>query len=242
MIAKTFSVPACLVCGILIAGGLFAADDPPAPVPPTKYTYIKDSPDPARVGKPPLAPMKFTFVDSADPSAAAIAQYGYRKIDEIGTLLVTEVDHELATSETSEAVAVLHLKNLELPKPVPGKPTITAIKRTSLLLRNPLNAPDAADEAALEMIHNQLMDDRSPDKMLVQRVEHAGMPDEWRVYRPIAALPSCLACHGDPKTFRPGVKEALDRLYPEDKANDYAASEYRGVIRVSVAPAAPTAK
>jgi len=88
------------------------------------------------------------------------------------------------------------------------------------------------------------MADQTPDKMLVQKIEQAGMPVEWRVYRPIAASQSCLSCHGDPKTFRPGVKEALDYLYPEDKAINYGAQEYRGVLRVSIeaAAAAPAKK
>ena len=72
----------------------------------------------------------------------------------------------------------------------------------------------------------------------MQKIEQPGQPVEWRVYRPIASTPACLACHGDPDKFRPGVKEALDRLYPHDKAVDYSAQEWRGVIRVSLTPAA----
>ena len=74
--------------------------------------------------------------------------------------------------------------------------------------------------------------------MLVQKTEMPGHPVEWRVYRPIASSKSCLACHGDPSKFSPGVKEALDRMYPEDKALDYSAQEWRGVIRVTLVPAA----
>ena len=178
-----------------------------------------------------------TFVTGSE--ANQIAQYGFKMIEQIGGLMIAEVNRELANREISEAVSVMHLKSLELPKPVAGKPTIKAIKRTSLLIRDPRNAPDAADTAALNKIHEQLMADQTPDKMLVQKIERAGQPIEWRVYRPIAASQSCLACHGDPKTFRPGVKAALDLLYPEDKAVEYGAKEWRGVIRVSLtAPAA----
>ena len=180
-----------------------------------------------------------TFVIGGDETANKIAQYGFKMIEQIGGLMIAEVNRELANREISEAVSVMHLKSMELPKPVAGRPTITAIKRTSLLIRDPLNAPDAADTAALNKIHSQLMADQLPDKMLVQKIERAGQPVEWRVYRPIGASQSCLACHGDPKTFRPGVKTALDLLYPEDKAVDYSVREWRGIIRVSMtAPAA----
>jgi hypothetical protein len=73
--------------------------------------------------------------------------------------------------------------------------------------------------------------------MLVQRVDRPGKPVEWRVYRPIATSKSCLVCHGDPTKFRPEVKAALDHLYPQDKAVDYQAQEFRGVLRVSLAEA-----
>jgi hypothetical protein len=69
----------------------------------------------------------------------------------------------------------------------------------------------------------------------VQKIAPPDQPVEWRVYRPIATTQSCLACHGDPANFKPGVKEVLDRLYPGDKAIDYSRQEYRGVLRVSLA-------
>ena len=226
------------MAGLLVAARLGAADTPAVQPAPPSVTYV-EAPDAAAAGKPALAPMNFTFVDSDDAAIADIVQYGSRTIERIGSMMISQVKHELAENDTSVAVSIMHLKNLELPAPVAGKPTITAIKRTSLLLRDPHNAPDAADKAALDKIHTQLMNDESPSKILVQKIEQPGQPVEWRVYRPIAALPACLACHGDPKTFRPGVKDALDRLYPEDKAVDYATQEYRGVLRVSVAAAIP---
>ena len=237
MKATQFSVLSVLSGGLMLAG-LSAADKAPPPAP-TKITYFDGETVPS--GTNPGGAI-YTFVDSADPAAAQIAQLGYRTIDQIGSLLIDEVKRELATKETSLAVSIMHLKTMELPKPMAGQPGITAIKRTSLMLRDPNNAPDGADWAALDKIHKQLMADQSPDKMLVQRIVQPGKPVEWRVYRPIATSQSCLACHGDPKTFRPGVKEALDQQYPEDKAIDYSAQEWRGVIRVSITPAAEPAK
>ncbi len=239
MKATNYSMLGILSGGLMLVG-LSAAEKVPAkPAAPTTITYF-DGETIAGGTKPDGA--VYTFVDSADPAAAEIAQFGYNAIDRIGGMLIAEVKHELATKETSLAVSVMHLKGMELPKPVAGQPTITAIRRTSLMLRAPVNAPDGADQAALDRIHKQLMADQSPDKMLVQRIEQSGKPVEWRVYRPIAASQACLACHGDPKTFSPGVKEALDQQYPEDKAIDYSAHEWRGVIRVSVAPATSAAK
>lgn len=213
----------------LITAGLFAQDAAKA------VTYTDSAKVPA--GTKPTGAV-YTFVDGADPAVAEIAQAGYKAIDQVGTKLINETTRELATKDTALAVAVLHLKGLELPKPVPGQPKITAVKRTSLHIRNPANTPDGADRAALLKISDQLTDEGAAAKMLVQKIEQAGKPVEWRVYRPIAVSKSCLACHGDATKFAPGVKEALDQQYPMDQATDYSAQSWRGVIRVSVEPAA----
>ena len=219
-------------CMVLAVRSL-AADTAKTTTEPT-ITYL-DIPAPAAKSDGSTA----TFITGGDATATQIAQYGFKMIEQIGSMMIAEVNRELANREISEAVSIMHLKTMELPKSAAGRPTITAIKRTSLLIRDPRNAPDASDTAALNKIHEQLMADQTPDKMLLQKIERAGQPVEWRVYRPIAASQSCLACHGDPKTFRPGVKAALDLLYPEDKAVEYGAKEWRGIIRVSLtAPAA----
>lgn len=224
-----FSLVVCLV----LSARSTAADAKPAATEPTITYFDATAPAAAKADGSTA-----TFVTGGDATTDQIAQYGFKMIEQIGGLMIAEVNRELANQEIAQAVSILHLKTMELPKPVAGKPVVTAIKRTSLLIRDPRNAPDAADTAALNRIHEQLMADQSPDKMLVQKIERAGQPVEWRVYRPIGASQSCLACHGDPKTFRPGVKEALDLLFPEDKAVDYGAREWRGIIRVSLtAPA-----
>jgi len=221
-----------VVCLVLVARSA-AADAGPVTTEPTITYFDATAPAAAKTDGSAV-----TFVTGGDATTDQIAQYGFKMIEQIGGLMIAEVNRELANQEIAQAVSILHLKPMELPKPVAGKPVVTAIKRTSLLIRDPRNAPDAADTAALNKIHEQLMADQSPDKMLVQKIERAGQPVEWRVYRPIGASQSCLACHGDPKTFRPGVKEALDLLFPEDKAVDYGAREWRGIIRVSLtAPA-----
>lgn len=179
------------------------------------------------------------FVQPDDPEAAALAQFGSRLIERVGGLLVAEVNRELANKEVVDTIDVMHLKQLELPKTAPGQPKVTAIRRTSLMLRDPANTPDAADLAAMERIHQQLMNNEAPDKLIVQKIERKDQPVEWRISRPIATTQSCLACHGDPEKFAPAVREVIERRYPSDKAIDYSKQEYRGVLRVSlIAPEA----
>ena len=225
---------------VLLTASAFAADAPSAaPLAPVKILDFYDNESLPPGPRPDGA--IYTFMDSTATNVVGLANYGSRVIENVGKQLVDETTRELATKETRQAVSVLHLKGLELPKDVPGRPKVTAIKRTSLMLRDPRNAPDGADAAALKRIRDQLLAGDAPDKVIVQKIEMPGKPLEWRVYRPIAASKSCLACHGDPSKFSPGVKEALDSLFPDDKAVDYAAQEWRGVLRVTLVPP-PAAK
>lgn len=177
--------------------------------------------------------MRFAWAPEDDPMTATTRSAGERLIDRIGGALLVEVERTLATKGLDEAVELLHLKSLAPPKPVAGKPRVTAIKLTSFRVRAPKNTPDAADFAALDIVRIALQSGEAPPKVLVQKVENPGVPTEWRVYRPIAVNPQCLLCHGDVESLQPQVRYLLERHYPEDRATGYQAWEWRGLIRVS---------
>jgi len=218
----------------IFAAGLTATAQTPAPAP-AKPEFFDDAN--SVVKGTSMGDAKFAFVDPTDPAVKTVSTAGYNEIARVGGMMVSQVNEALVNDDIAAAVSTMHLKDYTLPKPVAGKPVITAVKRTSLMIRDVANTPDAADAAALEKIHQQLMNDEKIDSIIVQRVDRPNQPTEWRVYRPIATTKSCLVCHGNPSTFRPEVKAALDHLYPLDKAVDYQAQEFRGVIRVSVAEA-----
>ncbi len=179
---------------------------------------------------------KFTWIDAADPAAAAIRQVAEPVIQQAGYRMLSEVSRVLANQGAEAGIDQLHLKAWKFPVAAPGQPRITAVKRTSLRIRNPVNLPDNADLAALLSIQTALADGNTPPSVLVQRVEAAGpAPAEWRVYRPMITTTACLACHGPVDSLAPAVRVKLERIYPSDKATAYAANEWRGVIRVSLA-------
>jgi len=162
-------------------------------------------------------------------------------IQQVATNMTGEVQQLLATKGAEAAIDLVHLQNLKLPAAAAGKPQVITVKRTSLRVRQPTNVPDSADLAALLSIQTELMDGNSPPKLLIQQVEAAGSsPAEWRVYRPIGVSAQCLACHGPVASLSEGVRARLAKLYPEDKAVDYAPSDWRGVIRVSIVVPADT--
>lgn len=185
---------------------------------------------------------KFTWVDAADPTVAEIRRVADPLIQQTGNRMLSEVNRVLTKKGAEAGIDDLHLKEWKLPAATPGQPRVTAVKRTSLRVRNPASLPDNADLAALLSIQTAMADGNTPPSVLVQRVEAAaGLPAEWRVYRPMITTAACLVCHGPVDSLTPGVKAKLERLYPGDKATEYRANEWRGVIRVSIVDAEQSA-
>ena len=178
------------------------------------------------------------FVADDAPEAADIRAQGENAINRLAITLVREVTNAVAKDGAEAAVDVCHLKNLTTTKGViDGLPRITAVKKTSLRLRSPANAPDAADQLALEQFKQQMDNGDAPSPILIQRVEPAGGAPEWRVYKPLGVAPKCMLCHGDSADQSPGLRAKLAKLYPTDLAAGYSTGEWRGVLRVTVAEA-----
>ena len=104
------------------------------------------------------------------------------------------------------------------------------LKRTSFRYRNPLNAPDQAEEEALLHFEDALAAGESSPATYVQRVS----PDEYRFYRALYLGEVCLQCHGDPDSMDAAVLSAIRERYPGDLAVGYEAGDFRGVVRVTV--------
>lgn len=78
------------------------------------------------------------------------------------------------------------------------------LKQTSLLPRNPANAPDVFERAALE----QFADSSHPREQVISEV--VAKEKSLRLLFPLYATRGCLACHGEPK----GVKDKTG--YPKE--------------------------
>lgn len=180
------------------------------------------------------------FVDAESPEFSEIRAHGDRAITRVGYSLVTEVTSAVAKDGTEAAVEVCHLKALPLTgEIIAGMPRITAVKRTSLKLRNPANAPDSAEALALEVYRKKIAADLDPPKMLLQRIDQPGAKPEWRLYRPVVVMQQCLVCHGPAENQSSALRDTLRKRYPTDEATGYRVGEWRGLIRVSVAEPAP---
>ncbi|MDI1247539.1 MAG: DUF3365 domain-containing protein [Lacunisphaera sp.] len=182
------------------------------------------------------AETRLTFIDPAAPEAAAIRQAGEAASAIIATRLVTELTAALGAGGPEKAVDVCHTKALPLTNaPLPAQPQVVAVKRSSLRLRNPANAPDAAERAALDHVAALIAGGRPAPAVLVQKIETAGIAaPEWRLYRSIGVQAACLTCHGSPTDQTPALRALLQERYPADAATGYAVGDWRGLIRVTV--------
>lgn len=100
-----------------------------------------------------------------------------------------------------------------------------SIRRTSLKVRNPKNAPDEMDRQVLENL-------ASAEELPASHVEWS--PGAARFYKPLVMQEICLKCHGDPATYPAELTTALAELYPSDQASGYRLGDLRGVIRVDI--------
>ncbi len=183
---------------------------------------------------------RMTWVDPDAPEVATIRTLGEAATAALAKRLVGELTAALAQGGPEAAVDVCHIKALPLTAArVPEHPRISAAKRTSLKLRNPANAPDAAERAALAEVAARLARGEKPPAVLVQRIEIPASPrPEWRVYRPVMIQPACLACHGPTETQSTALRAKMHARYPHDAATGYRDGEWRGLMRVTVeAPA-----
>jgi len=178
------------------------------------------------------------WIDPGEPRVASALAAGQAAADELVRTLQAEVTRAVAAGGPTGAVAACQLKALPLTADVAAAhaPAVTAVKRTALKLRNPANAPDSAEQAALDRIAALVARGAPLPSVLIQELASPGQPAELRFYRPLIVAKGCLACHGDPAKFPPDLKAVLAARYPADSATGYRENDWRGLLRVSLKP------
>ncbi len=114
--------------------------------------------------------------------------------------------------------------NRELPEGV-------KVKRISLRYRNPVDAPKEDEAKVLQALH--LL--RDTGVILPGHILQKTGPHSYKFYKPITINKGvCLNCHGDVALMKPGVKRALARLYPGDRATGYRLGNLRGAVVTTI--------
>ncbi len=104
------------------------------------------------------------------------------------------------------------------------------MKQTSLRLRNPKNAPDTWESAALEMFEDPDYPIGSPYTEIVEL--NGG--EAYRFIKPVYIGKECLRCHGERETVREDILEYLETHYPQDMTTGYKIGDLRGGISVTI--------
>ncbi len=103
------------------------------------------------------------------------------------------------------------------------------IKRTSLKVRNPQNAPDSLEKELLESLSALLNSGKTLPSGVV-----AFPNNQQRFYKTVQMEMACLQCHGDPKIINERVRKEITAVYPDDMAIGYKEGELRGIISITV--------
>jgi hypothetical protein len=115
------------------------------------------------------------------------------------------------------------------------------VRRVSLRLRNPADAPDPWEAGVLKTWDKAHKKQPLLPETEKSEVVKEGGREYLRYMKPIVIPgPLCLSCHGDPATMSSQVKTKLAELYPEDQATGHKVGDLRGAISVKI-PLAPAA-
>lgn len=106
------------------------------------------------------------------------------------------------------------------------------VARTALKVRNPDNAPDDFERAALEEFAAAISGGAEPGKLEKTAVVDQ---DGKKLFRYMKAIPMmekpCMACHGG--DIKPEVSAKITELYPQDEATGFKPGELRGAFSIT---------
>jgi Protein of unknown function (DUF3365) len=107
------------------------------------------------------------------------------------------------------------------------------VGRVGTRVRNPLNSPNAWQQAALDEFAIRMARGEKLDGMETWKVVEEGGNPTLLYAKAIGVQPLCLTCHGAPDDIPDDVKARLKADYPNDKAVGYSLGELRGAVVIS---------
>jgi hypothetical protein len=142
----------------------------------------------------------------------------------LGSQLTAELSEALSAGGPAQAIAVCKDRAPQIAAEL-SRQSGARVGRVSRRFRNPANAPEPWQIAALQRFEAEIAEGSTPADYLHISSEAA------RYMKPIRIQPLCLVCHGD--TLSAEVRTLLDAHYPHDQARGYQAGELRGAFTVS---------
>jgi hypothetical protein len=163
------------------------------------------------------------------PTADALAERSRALAEQLGGALREELTTAMGSSGPKGAISVCHEKAPAIAAKLTGEPG-WSVRRTTLAVRNPDNAPDAWERAVLERFEAKRATGAAPDTLEHHEVVREGDRSVFRYMKAIPTAALCTSCHGT--SIAPEVAAELDRLYPKDAARGFEVGQLRGAFSV----------
>ncbi len=150
-------------------------------------------------------------------------------IKALGSELKATLQSSMKAEGPLKAIAVCNIKAPQLANKVSTEKGME-VGRTSLKVRNQLNAPDPWETSVLEQFEHRKAEGEQLNTIeYSETMQHNGN----KVFRYMKAIPTddvCLMCHG--KQIPQNLSAALNKLYPDDRATGFSKGDIRGAFTV----------
>lgn len=176
-----------------------------------------------------LLPIVFLPFTSFAQPAPDPAVEGPKIIAEAFAKLSGALGEAIGKSGPAGALSVCSEKAPQIAKEVAKAHGVT-LRRATHKPRNPKNAADEVEKAALEAFWATLAKKEAPKPQVITNA------DGSRAFLAPIVLgnPLCLQCHGTPnQDIAPETLAAIQKLYPDDKATGFKLGDLRGLWRVT---------
>ncbi|MBI4968671.1 MAG: DUF3365 domain-containing protein [Rhodospirillales bacterium] len=174
----------------------------------------------------PLLLLAATPTPAAEPDADALKAEAGAVIKDFFDTLRGELFGAMQSGGPLTALAVCTEKAPALAK---AKSTGGwTVARTTLRTRNPGNAPDAWEKAALDDFAKRHAAGEELGKLVKAEIVTENGQQTFRFLKAIGTDGPCLNCHG--AELKPEVAARIDQLYPQDKAKGYKEGDFRGAF------------
>lgn len=161
----------------------------------------------------------------------AVLSKGRAAASALDDMLRTRMSRSLRDSGPAAAMLVCAYQAQALANEVASKEGVK-VRRTSLKLRNPENAPDAYEKELLARLSARAREGVLPDESLDERRENGRKV--YRYAKPLVAGPLCITCHGRADEVPGEVRKMLEIRYPEDAATGYGDGDFLGIVSVVI--------
>ncbi|WP_375207015.1 Tll0287-like domain-containing protein [Hyphococcus sp.] len=164
---------------------------------------------------------------SPDPADIAAARDA---ASALGGRLKTRLVETIPESGPVAAIEVCNLEAPEIANALSEEKGM-AVGRTALRWRNPDNAPDAFERAAMEMFLAEIEAGADPAGLEHAEIVTTAEGRQLRYMKPIMTGGPCVLCHG--AAISEEVKTAIAARYPDDRATGFAPGEFRGAFTIT---------